>query len=390
VLLCLLASTCNAAELTFIDTSFENASPLHYQVQEDGVVQVYLLYDHERDSPNRAAGHWHFKVEGKPKSTIRLVLNNFYNVWNGTPGFPISDKTITYFSTDGKEWTAAKATLLETKDRVQIDAPIGESGHVFVARLPPYRISDLDRFLNSVAQHKDVEITTIGHTVQGRPLEIVRVGKPDAPNNFFLRARAHPWEPGGNWVLEGMVEHLLRGKSDTPYFDRFCLYLLPMANKDGVANGRTRFNMLGRDLNRNWDVSPDPQLCPENHFLEQWLLSQLSNGKRFRLALELHNDERGLLHISRPEHVDLAAYLAKMNRFESLLRELTWFREGSTQASFKNPGSLGEGWLTRFGTDAVVHELNCNWIEGLQQHPSAENWKLYGRQLCDVFWKYCE
>ena len=26
-----------------------------------------------------------------------------------------------------------------------------------------------------------------------------------------------------------------------------------MANKDGVARGGTRFNLRGKDLNRNWD-----------------------------------------------------------------------------------------------------------------------------------------
>ncbi len=121
--------------------------------QDDGVVQVYLLYDHERDSTNRAAGHWHFKVEGKPNTYVRLVLNNFYNVWNGTPGFPISEKSITYFSYDQSNWSSANATLLEGKDRVQIDAPVGKDGFVYVARLPPYRISDLDNLLHRITNH---------------------------------------------------------------------------------------------------------------------------------------------------------------------------------------------------------------------------------------------
>ena len=39
---------------------------------------------------------------------------------------------------------------------------------------------------------------------RGAPLEIVRVGRPEAPYRVFLRARAHAWEPGGNWVVEGL------------------------------------------------------------------------------------------------------------------------------------------------------------------------------------------
>jgi hypothetical protein len=53
--------------LEFIDTSFENASPLWYDVA-DGVVRVHLVYDHERSSPNRAAGHIHFLIHAQPGS----------------------------------------------------------------------------------------------------------------------------------------------------------------------------------------------------------------------------------------------------------------------------------------------------------------------------------
>ena len=51
--------------LEFIDTGFENASPLWYDVA-DGVVRIHLLYDHERASPNRAAGHMHFRFTPGP------------------------------------------------------------------------------------------------------------------------------------------------------------------------------------------------------------------------------------------------------------------------------------------------------------------------------------
>jgi murein tripeptide amidase MpaA len=76
-----------------------------------------------------------------------------------------------------------------------------------------------------------------------------------------LRARAHPWEPAGNWLIEGLVSKLLRGDAEaTKLLARTCYYILPMANKDGVALGRTRFNALGRDLNRNWDRPADREL----------------------------------------------------------------------------------------------------------------------------------
>src|SRR5207253_7036927 len=48
------------ANFEFIDTSFENASPLWYDFDPDGTIKLHLLYDNERSSVNRAAGHFHF------------------------------------------------------------------------------------------------------------------------------------------------------------------------------------------------------------------------------------------------------------------------------------------------------------------------------------------
>src|SRR6266498_5740057 len=50
-------------KLKFVNTAFENASPLDWEVDSNGVVRVNLIYDHQRSSLNRANGHWHFLVE---------------------------------------------------------------------------------------------------------------------------------------------------------------------------------------------------------------------------------------------------------------------------------------------------------------------------------------
>src|SRR5437867_10250943 len=72
--------------LQFIDTSFENASPIWYEIAADGVVLIHLLYDHERSSPNRAAGHIHLQLQAKPGSRLTLEFTNLDNVWNGVSG----------------------------------------------------------------------------------------------------------------------------------------------------------------------------------------------------------------------------------------------------------------------------------------------------------------
>ena len=375
------------ADFTFIDTSIENGSPLHWDFAPDGSILLSLQYDHERDSPNRAAGHWHFRLEGRPGSTHTLVFQNFLNVWNGTSGLPVDARTACLLSDDGRTWRSERMELVE--QRVRLRVTIGPSGSLYVARVEPYSLSDLDQLLAHLRPHPLVHIDFIGHTVENRPLEIIRIGRERAPHRVFLRARAHPWEPGGNWVIEGLVAALL---ADTPaaraHLDQVAYYSLPMANKDGVARGRTRFNLRGVDLNRGWDQPASPELCPENHALEQWLAAMAARNLRPHLALELHNDNNGKLHVSRPAVPDLAAYLESMKRLESLLRQHTWFTEGSTGATTRNPGTLGDGWLERFGIPAAVLEFNAHWIAGKQKAPLGADWQEFGRALPAVFTDY--
>ena len=377
----------NTSGFQFIDTSFENASPVWYEIATNGTIQVHLLYDHERSSPNRAAGHFHFQVHATTGSKLTIELRNLDNVWNGQHGSISRELKAAVVSENGRDWTSVPLETFET-NRTRLNLTM-TAPTVYVARVEPYRISDLQRLLDSIRNNPRVEITTIGKTVANRDLEIIRIGNIQAPHRVFLRARAHPWEAGGNWIVEGLVRRLLRDDAEAAEFlKRYTVWIMPMANKDGVALGRTRFNLRGKDLNRNWDKPADPQLSPENHALEKWLESMIAAGRKPDLALELHNDGNGKFHISRPPVPGLDLHVKRMQRFEQLLRKYTWFTEGATNPEYRNSGTLGEGWLQRYGIDAAVHEFNCNWIAGLKQPPNAKHWQDYGAGLAKVFYEY--
>lgn len=378
-----------ATGLAFIDTSIENASPLWYENGPDNSVLVHLLYDHERDSPNRAAGHIHFAVDAKPGTKLTLEFTNTDNVWNSTRGSVAPSARTMALSDDGKTWRAVPLEYLPG-DRLRLAIEM-TGPRLYVARLEPYRLSDLDVFLASLRGNPLVQVTPIGRTVQGRELEILRVGNAQAPYRVFIRARAHPWEPAGNWLVEGLVKRLLKGDADARRFlERYCVYIMPMANKDGVAEGRTRFNLLGKDLNRNWDKPIDARTAPENAALEKWLTGMIAAGQKPHLALELHNDGGGRLHLSRAPVPELPRYLERMALFEKLLRQHTWFTEGPTGSGFHNSGTLGDGWLSRFQIDAVVHEFNANriMVAGTPVMPLGKHWFAYGENLATVFYEY--
>ena len=376
------------SDLIFLDTSFENASPLYWEADANNLVNVYLMYDRERASPNRANGHWFFQVQAKPGAELTFVLHNFDNVWNGQKGSPIDKRTVCFVSEDGRAWqTIPTEKTADNRLRFQVRV---DKGSLYLARLEPYRLSDLERLKRDIRGDRRVEIAPIGKTVEGRELEILRIGNPEAAHRVFLRARAHPWEPGGNWVVEGLIKRLLRDDGDAKrYLNAYCVYIMPMANKDGVARGRTRFNLLGTDLNRKWDKPADPAVNPENCALETWLGSMVAKGQKPDLMIDLHNDESGGLHVDRPSK-GLDEYLKSLDRLDVVLRQYTWYTERTSRASTSSPGSIGEGLLDRFGVHACVLELNANWIAGLTACPSAQRWELFGAQLCEAFFHYFE
>ena len=377
------------AGFEFIDTGFENASPLWYEPAADGTIMVHLMYDHERGVPNRAAGHYHFRVHAKAGTRLTLEFKNLDNVYNGRPGSVAGEMKTAFTSEDGRAWKAVPTRALPG-NRVLLDLRM-PADSLYIARVEPYRLSDLDRLLASIRKHPRVEIMPIGKTVEGRGLEIIRVGSAKAPYRVFLRARAHPWEPGGNWVVQGLIRRLLRDDSEAQeYLKRFAVYILPMANKDGVAYGRTRFNLRGKDLNRDWDQPADPELAPENHALETWLEGMIRKGQRPHLALELHNDGNGRLHYANPPSPNVARYHQRLEVFEGLLRKHTWFTEGASRPTTRGATTLGDGWLLRYDIDAAVHEFNCQWIAGLKDYPSGKRWETYGAGLCRVFHEYFE
>lgn len=367
----------------FLSYFIENGSPLDWKIREDGIIEVQLLYDHERNSSNRACIHWNFLVEAEEGSEVELILKGFENIWNGMPGSAISNETSCYISQDGLSWEpVATERISDGALKIRL---VMESSTVQVARLQPYTLKDLAELEDRIFSDSRVKLIPIGRTVCGRELKIIQAGDDNAPHRILIRARAHPWEPGGNWVIEGLLEEYLNGEESQGLRESYSLYLLPMANMDGVYYGRTRFNTRGMDLNRKWDQPADPLLSPENKALERFIESLIEEKKKPDLGIDFHNDESGLVHVSRP-NVDLARYLRNMELMGRLLRENTWFTEGTTGGDFRNPGSFGEGMIERYGIDAFIYELNANRIAGLGgKVPESGDWRMLGRKLAKVF-----
>jgi murein tripeptide amidase MpaA len=355
---------------------------MNWEKGSDGTIYIRQVYDHQREAFNRQSNHFHFLLIAKAGSDIPIVFKNFNTIYNGDMYYNTTNINYCVVSNDGKKWRHVPGELLNSDNRMPIKFHM-DTDSLYIASVEPYRVSDLNKLLAKIKDDDRVNIETMGNSVEGRGLHIIRIGNESAPHRVFIRGRVHPWEPGGNWVIEGIIERLLQPTDDTEnYLKNYCIYILPMANIDGVAHGKSRFNMNGMDLNRGLDKPADPVLSPEVYHMEQWFEKMIDNGMKPDLAIDFHNDDHGPVIFKPPLNADSVIYMDHMKTFEKLLRENTWFREHTITSS---PGG---GINERYGIEWLTYELNAGWIEGLQKRPLSDDWILLGKQLCGVFDAY--
>ena len=389
----LSGQTGDGVKIKFIDYFFENASPLSWKIRGDTIIKISLPADYEREALNRQTDHWYFKLVADKGTHVKLILSklmaDIYNGRDATNWWNFKNDISCYISYDQKTWEAIKTTRLTGMELMVEFIMKGES--VYVARMPPYTISDLENLKARIGNNKLVKIYNIGMTVEKRPLEIIQLGNPKATNSIIIRARAHPWEAGGNWVVEGLINKFI-SENSKKWQETFCVYIMPMANKDGVAHGMTRFNVFGKDLNRNWDKESDSVLCPEKYALEKFITSLINRGIKPCLGIDIHNDDAGGINLAQHSKDD-TPFVKNMQLFEKLMREHTSFSENvkysrKTAGQTKSSVSFEDGLLDRYGIEAMVYELNANWISSLNKMPSLNDWIKIGENLNNVFYEY--
>jgi hypothetical protein len=396
VTFCIVAESQGIKKLNieYIDYYFENGSPLLWKIENDTLLKISLIPDYQRQTLNRQTDHWYFRISAEKGTRVRMTIEKMVpDVYNGRPAnewWNYGEGIPCYFSYNNCGWEALKTTTLPGKE-LYIDFVMKEES-VYLARLPVYTTYHLNYLLERIADQSNIKIINIGKTIENRSLELIQLGNSDAKYQVILRARAHPWEPGGNWVVEGFIDEFLHQVSMANR-DNFCFYIMPMANKDGVVRGMTRFNTAGMDLNRNWERESDSLLCPENYCLEKFIDGLIRNGKKPSLVIDLHNDDKGDIHLAKRDKGD-SGFQTDMEKFEKLMRVNTSFSE-NMRYSWNTDGqttvmTINNGLYIRYGIESFVYELNANWITGLKKIPSSDDWKETGKGLIRVLYKYLE
>lgn len=159
---------------------------------------------------------------------------------------------------------------------------------VYYAYFEPYSFERHLELLDRAQMSENVRMLDLGSTVDGRDLNMLVIGEPDAgKKKVWVIARQHPGETMAEWFVEGMLDALL---DPSHPFGRQLLketvfYVVPNMNPDGSVRGNLRTNAAGANLNREW-LNPSMERSPE-----VFLVLKKMHETGVDLCLDVHGDE---------------------------------------------------------------------------------------------------
>ncbi|XP_050730928.1 cytosolic carboxypeptidase 1-like isoform X2 [Eriocheir sinensis] len=140
----------------------------------------------------------------------------------------------------------------------------------YIAYHYPYTYTRLKAYLSrqeakELPSHVFYSSQLLCHTLNGNPVPLLTITSKDNIKDkevIFLTARVHPGESNASWVMEGVLNQLLKESSTSRYLlDKFIFKIVPMLNPEGVIHGNHRCGLTDEDLNRRWR-EPNPTLHP--------------------------------------------------------------------------------------------------------------------------------
>lgn len=348
----------------------------------------------DQDNRNRQLSWYYFELDHLPAKPVTLSLVDLAGEYNyKAPAYAVTKGTRPVYSYDRVHWTHFRDDQVSWDDREPrlILKFTPQRGRMWIAHVPPYTNRDLTRLLAEFRASPYLRRESAGRTLEGRPIPLLTITDPNTPEAgkkvVWFMFRQHAWEAGSSWAGEGAIRFLLSADPAAARIrGRTVFKIFPMADPDGVAAGRVRFNGNGYDLNRNWDTI-DPRKMPEIAAQHAAVLAWLDSGHRIDAFLSLHNTERGEYLESPPDFRPLCRRI-----FEDLKRETTFnptvdLRDPGSSTTPGKPGrmNVGQQLYQERHIPAMIMEQMIEFNPKLGRCPEIADRLRFGAGLARVF-----
>lgn len=244
-----------------------DANPVELAIRQDNQSDFYQWF--------------HFRLEGEAGKQYPLRIVNA-----GKAAYPEGwENYRVCASYDRQNWFRIGAEY----DGKTLDFTVElDESSIYLAYFAPF---SWDRHLDMLAwaqSHDQVQLQTLGQTLDGRDMSLLTVGDAAAAKKrVWMIARQHPGETMAEWFVEGFLETLLDDANPAArtLLEDTVFYIVPNMNPDGSVRGHLRTNAVGANLNREWQ-NPTMERSPEVYLVRQKMLEV--GGDMF---LDIHGDE---------------------------------------------------------------------------------------------------
>ncbi|MDO8768374.1 MAG: M14-type cytosolic carboxypeptidase [Burkholderiaceae bacterium] len=269
-----------------ISTHFDSGAIEVVSLTDPQDIQLNIRADQGQQGAAEFVQWFHFRLQGAVGQPVTLRFLNagqcaYPKGWDGYRVVASYDRQL-WFRIDTR-FDGQVMTARLTPD----------TNSVYFAYFEPYSYERHLDLLGSAAESEHVQVEFLGHTLDGRDLNLLRITDASAATalaqkkNIWLIARQHPGETMAEWFVEGFLERLL--DVDDPVsrvlLAQCVFHVVPNMNPDGAARGNLRTNAAGANLNREWQT-PTPARSPEVLLVRQKMLETGVD-----LCLDAHGDE---------------------------------------------------------------------------------------------------
>ena len=331
--------TCSSAVAKLSD-GFDGGNMGRCEVVDSARFKLLLSPE---DEPINNSPWYAFKVEGQP-GVVEVQMEYALHAHRYVPKF----------SLDRNTWQPLEADAVSISDDgrlVTLTIKV-EQGPVWIAGQELFVQSDYDRWLGALVQEYGATLSTIGESAGGRPVYLLETQPQKPGDTLVLLGRAHPPEVTGALAMRHFVNQLFESHAD--FLATHKLFIVPLLNPDGVAQGYWRHGLGGLDLNRDWGLFTQP----ETGLVIQALNERIAQGDRPVLMLDFHSTRRNVFYTQTDEED------AQMDNFTQ-----RWFgrARGMGVYPFEHARRHNEALPTsknyfhsRFAVPAITFELGDN------------------------------
>jgi hypothetical protein len=302
------------------------------------------------DNLNDLRGWFYFAITGNAGQTVTLFLTNRGD-WQVASHVPV-------YSVDNDNWQRVNQTW-QSDDWLVFHQTL-DADTVWFAQCMPYTVSQFDGFLDSIGSTRYGHIDTLGASVHSRSIRLLTIADSsygDRPRKrVWLLSRQHPMESPPTFLLEGLINAVADSTDFARAFRRgIDLHIVGIANQDGVAEGYSRHNVNGINLNRDWQWTiPDEQ--PEVQAIHTRIAQEVSAGRTPNFLMDLH---------AAPDHFDFGyrtapgvcseAFFANQGSFIHLLESHDPWQAADRWRDIDSSYAPGVSCVTLFN----MYDIDC-------------------------------